>query len=196
MSTSSSIPAPPPVPASSVQAAVPLDNGTYRWEWENADTHTWERYDDATAALIELAYTQRVHSAQLTHGFFGTQGGYTIDLNTFVQIRNSSGFQRRLRRHPAVVPLAPGGAPAPPPSAFGGFSFGGAPPSAAKPIKNNKTPDRILCDSKKLTQLQAALQLVRNTRYDDGVYQREEVLFLDVDDQGNLIRESYGEDDA
>jgi len=40
----------------------------FHWEWENADTGQWVRYDEQATALIELARTQGLPSASLNFG--------------------------------------------------------------------------------------------------------------------------------
>jgi hypothetical protein len=35
----------------------------------------------------------------MTHGFFGTSGGYTIDLNNMKQIKDSTGYPRDIDRY-------------------------------------------------------------------------------------------------
>jgi len=48
---------------------------------------------------------KNVEKFQLNHGHFGTTGGYTIDFCAMNQIRNSSGYARRIRRTPPAKRL-------------------------------------------------------------------------------------------
>eukprot|EP01119_Soliformovum_irregulare_P023312 TRINITY_DN8127_c0_g1_i1.p1 TRINITY_DN8127_c0_g1~~TRINITY_DN8127_c0_g1_i1.p1 ORF type:complete len:490 (-),score=173.21 TRINITY_DN8127_c0_g1_i1:39-1406(-) len=67
------------------------------WQWEN-DGSRWKDFDAMTSTLIESAFQSGETRVDLTHGYFGGVGGYTIDLDEMVQIKNNTGFSRGLRR--------------------------------------------------------------------------------------------------
>ncbi|KAL6074725.1 E3 ubiquitin-protein ligase [Balamuthia mandrillaris] len=69
------------------------------WEWQD-DNSSWKSYDAQTTSLIEAAHQGGQTSLQLTHGFFGKQGGYTIDLSSMQQTKNSTNYTRQIRRVP------------------------------------------------------------------------------------------------
>jgi hypothetical protein len=68
------------------------------WEWEN-DSNGFTAYDTATSDIIETAYiADPTQTIELTHSFFGKQGGYTIDLQAMTQTKKATGYVRQLRR--------------------------------------------------------------------------------------------------
>jgi hypothetical protein len=62
-------------------------------------------YDPESVRQIEDAYNGQRAQVPLSHGFFATSGGYTVDLTRMTQTRDSTGFQRPIRRIPPVPPL-------------------------------------------------------------------------------------------
>lgn len=74
------------------------------WEWK--DDSDWKSYDKETIDIIEKAYANGTTSIVLDHGYFGKQGGYTIDLTRFEQIKVSTGHLRQIRRNPTATPLS------------------------------------------------------------------------------------------
>lgn len=63
-------------------------------------------YDSASTGQIEEAYKNSVSVVPLSHGFFASSGGYTVDLSRMTQTRDSTGFQRPIRRIPPVLALS------------------------------------------------------------------------------------------
>eukprot|EP01127_Copromyxa_protea_P024127 TRINITY_DN9351_c0_g1_i1.p1 TRINITY_DN9351_c0_g1~~TRINITY_DN9351_c0_g1_i1.p1 ORF type:complete len:142 (-),score=31.25 TRINITY_DN9351_c0_g1_i1:48-473(-) len=72
------------------------------WEWQDVNTGDWVKYDTHSAQQIEDAYNNRTVAVPLN---IGGIGGYTVDLSTMTQTRDSSGFQRAIRRLPPVSAL-------------------------------------------------------------------------------------------
>lgn len=62
-------------------------------------------YDNDSTQQIEESYKANRAIVPLSHGFFATCGGYTVDLSRMTQTRDSTGFQRPIRRIPSVTPL-------------------------------------------------------------------------------------------
>eukprot|EP01126_Amoeba_proteus_P063688 TRINITY_DN8800_c0_g1_i3.p1 TRINITY_DN8800_c0_g1~~TRINITY_DN8800_c0_g1_i3.p1 ORF type:complete len:135 (-),score=30.38 TRINITY_DN8800_c0_g1_i3:219-623(-) len=73
------------------------------WEWSGDGQ--WVQYDIKTSAIIEDYYNGGQVLVPLNHDFFGRAGGYCVDLSQMVQINQSTGNQRSIRRNPAVPPL-------------------------------------------------------------------------------------------
>eukprot|EP01125_Pyxidicula_operculata_P011608 TRINITY_DN3807_c0_g1_i1.p1 TRINITY_DN3807_c0_g1~~TRINITY_DN3807_c0_g1_i1.p1 ORF type:complete len:647 (+),score=180.25 TRINITY_DN3807_c0_g1_i1:15-1955(+) len=67
------------------------------WQWRG--DNGWVSYDGVTSNLIEVAYKAGQPKVFLNHGFFSSQGGYTVDLITMSQVKNITGYIRRIRRH-------------------------------------------------------------------------------------------------
>lgn len=61
-------------------------------------------YDVETTKMLEDAFTQQHRSLTLTHGFFSrSPSGHTIDFHQMVQINNSTGYSREIKRECKVV---------------------------------------------------------------------------------------------
>eukprot|EP01125_Pyxidicula_operculata_P022787 TRINITY_DN9577_c0_g1_i1.p1 TRINITY_DN9577_c0_g1~~TRINITY_DN9577_c0_g1_i1.p1 ORF type:complete len:242 (-),score=37.13 TRINITY_DN9577_c0_g1_i1:215-940(-) len=74
------------------------DVETITWEW--LGDSDWQLYDAETTSIIETAYQNAQTVVSLNHGFFGSGGGYTIDLIEMIQINDSTGGERSIRRNP------------------------------------------------------------------------------------------------
>jgi len=114
------------------------------WEWFNDSI--WNPYDPETNDIVEEAYSNKVPTVALTHGFFGDSGGYTIDFTHMNQIRDSTGYARQIRRTPAAIPI-PGAISRPPKI------------RQKIPARNTET---IHCDPAVMNELQTALHLLSN----------------------------------
>jgi hypothetical protein len=69
-----------------------------KWEWGN-DSNGFTAYDSATCDIIETAYVaDPTQTFDMTHSFFGKQGGYSIDLQAMTQTKKSSNYVRAIRR--------------------------------------------------------------------------------------------------
>jgi hypothetical protein len=77
------------------------------WEWQRETG--WVKYDAHTTALIDAAYNSNTLTLKLTHGFFGESGGYTVNFSTMVQVRDSTAYERPIRRIPEAAPLVKSG---------------------------------------------------------------------------------------
>eukprot|EP01090_Pellita_catalonica_P021116 TRINITY_DN7821_c0_g1_i1.p1 TRINITY_DN7821_c0_g1~~TRINITY_DN7821_c0_g1_i1.p1 ORF type:complete len:542 (-),score=75.08 TRINITY_DN7821_c0_g1_i1:22-1647(-) len=67
------------------------------WEWQ-ADTG-WQAYDKKTTRILEKNFNKNPNNIlTLTHSFFGQGGGYSIDFSALLQIRDATGFARKIRR--------------------------------------------------------------------------------------------------
>jgi hypothetical protein len=77
------------------------------WEWQRETG--WVRYDAHTTSLIDAAYNSNTPTLRLTHGFFGESGGYTVNFSTMVQVRDSTAYERPIRRIPEAAPLVKSG---------------------------------------------------------------------------------------
>jgi hypothetical protein len=77
------------------------------WEWQRETG--WVRYDAHTTSLIDAAYNSNTQTLRLTHGFFGESGGYTVNFSTMVQVRDSTAYERPIRRIPDAAPLVKSG---------------------------------------------------------------------------------------
>ena len=77
-----------------------------RWQWK--DDSGYVDYDDTTTNIIEKAYQDQSQTElKLNHGFFGKQGGYTIDFVTMKQTKDVSSFERKIQRDPPAAPKKP-----------------------------------------------------------------------------------------
>jgi hypothetical protein len=115
------------------------------WEWFNDST--WNPYDQDTNNIIEEAYSNKVPTVALSHGFFGDSGGYTIDFTNMNQIRDTTGYARQIRRTPPAIPIP-------------GANLSRPPKSRQKlPPRNTET---IHCDPAIMNELQTALHLLSN----------------------------------
>lgn len=108
----------------------------WRWEWNASSEEDldpkWKpyvpskfsffsltRFDAETIAILEEAFNNGDETVTLTHGFFGEQGGYTVNFPAMTQTKLASGYNRQLQRIedngdlPQIAPTAPTGA-APP----------------------------------------------------------------------------------
>jgi deltex len=66
------------------------------WEWE--DDSGFVAYDAQTCAILEAAHAGGQNQIDLTHGYFGSSGGYSIDLSQLTQTKKASGYSRNIRR--------------------------------------------------------------------------------------------------
>eukprot|EP01130_Rhizamoeba_saxonica_P011219 TRINITY_DN464_c0_g1_i1.p1 TRINITY_DN464_c0_g1~~TRINITY_DN464_c0_g1_i1.p1 ORF type:complete len:157 (-),score=26.23 TRINITY_DN464_c0_g1_i1:138-608(-) len=73
-----------------------MTTGEPQWEWFNDST--WEPYDDYTSQLIEEAYVAQNPTITLDHEYFGSVGGYIIDVNGMFQQKIQTGYTRNIRR--------------------------------------------------------------------------------------------------
>jgi len=135
------------------------------WEWFNDSS--WRMYDDETNLVIEEAYSQKLPSVPLTHGYFGDSGGYTIDFTSMVQNRDSTGYGRQIRRTPPAVPIP-----------------GNAPRTKTRQQKPPRVPyhqpETIHCDPAVMTELHSTLQLLSNKQNDVEEVPVQEI-FVDDD---------------
>jgi hypothetical protein len=63
-------------------------------------------YDPTTTTLIDEAYKSNRPILHLNHGFFRDSGGYTINFTHMLQIRDSTGNERPIRRIPEAPAIA------------------------------------------------------------------------------------------
>jgi len=72
------------------------------WEWDDSASDAvepkWTSFDNETIPMLEEAYLQGIESLDLSHGFFGNQGGYLINFHEMTQTKNASGFARQIQR--------------------------------------------------------------------------------------------------
>jgi len=71
------------------------------WQW--SDNSGFADYDATTIGIVESAYQQYLAgqapaTLTLSHGFFGSQGGYILDFSQMVQTKKATNFQRQIRR--------------------------------------------------------------------------------------------------
>lgn len=152
--------------------------GAPYWEWFG--DRVWQRYDTETSQMIEDAYSLKQPVLQLTHGFFGASGGYTINLTTFTQTRENSGYARQIKRKPPAMPV-PGGDVASSTSRRRWNAFG-APPAAPEPAPARKThrPEVIRGNQLVMGELYAALQALSRREVEvEGEVQVEEIYVED-----------------
>eukprot|EP01127_Copromyxa_protea_P018638 TRINITY_DN590_c0_g1_i1.p1 TRINITY_DN590_c0_g1~~TRINITY_DN590_c0_g1_i1.p1 ORF type:complete len:158 (-),score=14.88 TRINITY_DN590_c0_g1_i1:79-531(-) len=81
------------------------DDANPRWEWQNP--YGWASYDPETSDIIEEAYQNKRSVVRLVHGFYGAGGGYTVNLHSMSQMRDSTANSRPIRRIPEAVPIKP-----------------------------------------------------------------------------------------
>jgi len=67
-----------------------------KWQWMDG-TH-WQDYDNETRDILEKAYSKKETQITLTHGYYGTVGGYTINFVKNTQIKKTSGYKRTIQR--------------------------------------------------------------------------------------------------
>jgi deltex-like protein len=87
-------------PIVSISQAPGPASEVVRWSWED-DSQGILRfidYDDETSSIIERAFKSGVTTTNLTHGFFGQQGGYKIDFQDMTQTKTATAFVRTLQR--------------------------------------------------------------------------------------------------
>eukprot|EP01125_Pyxidicula_operculata_P004533 TRINITY_DN1711_c0_g1_i3.p1 TRINITY_DN1711_c0_g1~~TRINITY_DN1711_c0_g1_i3.p1 ORF type:complete len:713 (-),score=177.87 TRINITY_DN1711_c0_g1_i3:71-2209(-) len=75
---------------------VASSSTTAKWEWK--DDSKWVEYDATTSDILERAFMSKQTKIRLSHGFFGAQGGYDIDLTKNEQTKISTKFKRSIRR--------------------------------------------------------------------------------------------------
>jgi len=109
--TKSRAPSAAPSPAT---APVPSAPSSVVWQW--LDSPGWTAYDAQANAILEQAKASGQTVVALNHGFFGTQGGYTINLTTMIQTRTSTGFTRKVQRIDLASTNTPAVAPQPVPT--------------------------------------------------------------------------------
>eukprot|EP01122_Echinamoeba_exundans_P006298 TRINITY_DN173_c0_g1_i1.p1 TRINITY_DN173_c0_g1~~TRINITY_DN173_c0_g1_i1.p1 ORF type:complete len:599 (+),score=103.80 TRINITY_DN173_c0_g1_i1:103-1899(+) len=104
------------------------------WEWE--DDSGYVAYDAQTCAILESAHSAGQNQIDLVHGYFGSQGGYSIDFSQLTQTKKSSGYSRNIRRiDPNAAPIAV--APVKRPKA----ASTAPPPTATLPLAANDDDD-------------------------------------------------------
>ena len=82
-------------------SAHPQPTTPFKWQWKHKSN--FNDYDTPTSQILERAYhDKQTTSIRLTHGLFGTQGGYTFDFTTLTQTNDTTGTQREIQRIPTV----------------------------------------------------------------------------------------------
>jgi len=66
------------------------------WEWK--DDYGFVAYDQETTNILEVAFADGKKVIDLNHGYFGQQGGYTIDFTKNQQIKKKTNFRREIKR--------------------------------------------------------------------------------------------------
>lgn len=98
---------PPSVFSGSTASAI---GSSPLWEWNN-DSSGWTAYDAQTCSLLETAHSAGTNVLDLTHSFFGQQGGYVVDFTKMTQLKKSTGFERPIRRTDPTGTVSSGATP-------------------------------------------------------------------------------------
>eukprot|EP01128_Nolandella_sp_AFSM9_P011034 TRINITY_DN7754_c0_g1_i1.p1 TRINITY_DN7754_c0_g1~~TRINITY_DN7754_c0_g1_i1.p1 ORF type:complete len:424 (-),score=74.79 TRINITY_DN7754_c0_g1_i1:97-1308(-) len=76
--------------------------GTWSWEDDSKGKgkggSRFTVYDAETNDVIEAAYKRKEKGVKLTHGYFGSSGGYYIDFQKMTQVKSKTGFTRAIER--------------------------------------------------------------------------------------------------
>lgn len=80
----------------SLSFPTPAGISTLHWEWEVEGDDGWIRYTIADAEKLTAAYNNRLHRAEC-NPLVSLDANYTVDLDTFTQVRNSTGRSRKIR---------------------------------------------------------------------------------------------------